>query len=347
MRKHLSIRIVWLMNLCILLSAQPQLLKPNSYTTVVLLKFISPDELIDNLQQQKQLGNDYMFQTKQGNVKFLVNKSTNQILLTGDSSAVLEAKNIIDFLDVAPRQIVIEAKIVELNNKRMAELGFDWQKFLDNTRIFAQPMIEVFHYKEESNGISTERKSTVFSSVAGITNNITVGDLLKIIQESGIGKITNIPKITTINNRTGILLDGSRITYVARYSSYANIYETSELTAGLYLEVTPSLGDNDYLRLDVTAKLTTLGEVIGGSPSELGQQVKNTVIIKNGQEFLLGSFKKLEKIKTKRKVPILGTILPFLFSRTLETESHKDFLVILKPQIIDLNTPEPPKIEEK
>lgn len=347
MRKHLSIRIVWLMNLCILLSAQPQLLKPNSYTTVILLKFISPDELIDNLQQQKQLGNDYMFQTKQGNVKFLVNKSTNQILLTGDSSAVLEAKNIIDFLDVAPRQIVIEAKIVELNNKRMAELGFDWQKFLDNTRIFAQPMIEALHYKEESNGISTERKSTVFSSVAGITNNITVGDLLKIIQESGIGKITNIPKITTINNRTGILLDGSRITYVARYSSYANIYETSELTAGLYLEVTPSLGDNDYLRLDVTAKLTTLGEVIGGSPSELGQQVKNTVIIKNGQEFLLGSFKKLEKIKTKRKVPILGTILPFLFSRTLETESHKDFLVILKPQIIDLNTPEPPKIEEK
>ncbi|MEO0095060.1 MAG: hypothetical protein ABIL46_09235 [candidate division WOR-3 bacterium] len=330
-----------------LISAQPPLAKQNLHTAILSLKFISPNELVDNLSGQRQLDENYILKTRYGEVKLLINNSTNQILVTGDSISVLEAKNMIEFLDVAPRQIVIEAKIVELNNERIAELGADWQKFLDRTNLFAQPNLHLSHYQREYDTQRNEENLYQFQFNGQIMSSITIGDFIKIIEESGIGKITNIPKITTINNKTGILLDGSRVTYVAHYSSYANIYETSELTAGLYLEVTPSLGNNEYLRLDVKAKVTTLGEVIGGSPSEFGQQVQNTVIVKNGEEFLLGSFKKTEKMKVKRKAPILGTILPFLFSRTSEIETSKDFLVILKPMVIDLNTIMPPKIEEK
>jgi type II secretory pathway component GspD/PulD (secretin) len=174
---------------------------------------------------------------------------------------------------------------------------------------------------------------------------ITVGDLLKIIQEAGIGKIISVPQIVTINNKEGTILDGDRITYVTRYSSYANIFETQEMTAGLYLSVIPSLGESGYLKLIVNAKVTSLGEAISGSPSETGQIIENTVIVKDGAEFLLGGFKKTEKSKFKRKVPILGTILPFLFSRTIEMETVKDFLIVLKPTVIDLKSPDIPKLK--
>ncbi|MEO0162350.1 MAG: hypothetical protein ABIL39_02850 [candidate division WOR-3 bacterium] len=347
MSKHFLKTFIFLLIVVFINSAQSQTQKQNLHTKIASLKFISPDELVDNLLKQRQLDDNYILKTKQGDVKLLVNNSTNQLLLTGDSISISEAKNMIEFLDVAPRQIVVEAKIVELNNSRMKELGFDWQKFLDNTRISEQLLVDAYQVKRQYQGNEAEEKSIHTALNGFIQHTISIGDLLKIIQENDIGKITNTPQIVTINNKTGILLDGSRVTYVARYSSYANIYETSELNAGLYLEVTPSLGDNDYLRLDVKAKITSLGEVIGGSPSELGQQVQNTVIVKNGQEFLLGSFKKTEKVKIKRKTPILGTILPFLFSRTYEVDTAKDFLVILKPIVVDLNPPVPPKIEEK
>ncbi|MEO0137129.1 MAG: hypothetical protein ABIL40_04240 [candidate division WOR-3 bacterium] len=347
MSKHFLKTFIFLLIVIFINSAQSQTQKQNLHTKIASLKFISPAELVDNLLKQRQLDDNYILKTKQGDVKLLVNNSTNQLLLTGDSISIYEAKNMIEFLDVAPRQIVVEAKIVELNNSRMKELGFDWQKFLDNTRISEQLLVDAYQVKRQYQGNEAEEKSIHTALNGFIQHTISIGDLLKIIQENDIGKITNTPQIVTINNKTGILLDGSRVTYVARYSSYANIYETSELNAGLYLEVTPSLGDNDYLRLDVKAKLTTLGEAIGGSPSELGQQVQNTVIVKNGEEFLLGSFKKAEKIKLKRRVPLLGTILPFLFSRTYEVDTAKDFLVILKPIVVDLNPPAPPKIEEK
>jgi len=327
---------------------EAQVIKQNLYTTVVSLKYIAPEELINELLKQKQLSDNYILKTKEGEVKFLVNKSTNQILLSGDSLSVLDALNKIGFLDVAPRQIVIEAKIVELNNERMEELGIDWQKLLDRTSIHSQGTVIITGRKYNSDGqLEYEYRDTQYGFSGGFQTGMLVSDLLKLIQDKSIGKITNIPRIVTINNRTGILLDGSRITYVARYSSYANIYETDELTAGLYLEVTPSIGENDYLKLDVNAKLTTLGEIIGGSPSELGQQVKNTVYVKNGEEFMLGSFKKIQKIKIRRKIPVLGTLLPFLFSSKSEIETYRDFLVIMKPLVIDFGKQEIPKIEEE
>jgi len=326
---------------------EAQMIKQNLYTTVVALKYIAPDELINEMLQQKQLNDDYILKTKEGEVKFLVNKSTNQILLSGDSLSVLDALNKISFLDVAPRQIVIEAKIVELNNERMEELGIDWQELLDRTGIYSQGEINITGRKSSKDDLEDKYKDTQYGFRGIFQTGMAVSDLLKLIQDKSIGKITNIPRIVTINNRAGILLDGSRITYVARYSSYANIYETDELTAGLYLEVTPSLGESDYLKLDVNAKLTNLGEIIGGSPSELGQQVKNTVYVKNGEEFMLGSFKKIQKIKIRRKIPILGTLLPFLFSTKSEVETYRDFLVILKPQVIDFSKQEIPKIEER
>lgn len=59
--------------------------------------------------------------------------------------------------------------------------------------------------------------------------------------------------------------------------------------------------------------MTELGPIIGESPSETGQMLENTVIVREGQPFLLGGLQRRETFQQTRKVPILGTILPFLF----------------------------------
>jgi type II secretory pathway component GspD/PulD (secretin) len=123
---------------------------------------------------------------------------------------------------------------------------------------------------------------------------------------------------------------------VTRYSSYTNLYETQEMTSGLYLEVTPSIGSSGYLKLDVKAKLTALGQAIGGSPSESGQILDNTVIVRNGGSVLLGGFKTEEEIKSKHGIPLLGRILPFLFSRVVNEVRTRDVLIVLTPTIVDL-----------
>lgn len=312
---------------------------------VVALQYISPSELMQELHVQYTFNENNEIILDGRIVHLTINRSINKVLLTGTENGVNSAKELIDFLDVPPRQIVIEAKIVEINNERLSELGMDWQTLIDNTYLYGSPE---FRWHEDvqdygSGEIQTTTKSYGIHMSTQV--HMPLGAFLKIIQDKGVGRIVNTPKIVTTNNQEGMILDGSRVTYVTRYSSYADVFETQEMTAGLSLAVTPSLGESGYLKLQINAKVTTLGQVISGSPSETGQIIENTVIVKNGEEFLLGGFNTTQTEKHKRKVPILGTILPFLFSRTKEISVTRDFLIVLKPSVIDLTSVEIPDIE--
>ncbi len=314
-------------------------------TEIVHLQYITPIELMEELTAQYTFDGRNEVMINDRTVHFTTNNATNQVMLTGDSNSISSALQLIRFLDVPSRQIVIEAKIVEINNEKLNELGMDWQILLDNTRLHAQPFMRESYNKQNLDGNIIENSQSMYSFDGNATASIYMGDFLKIIQEKEIGRVTNVPTIVTTNNKEGTILDGSRITYVTRYSSNSELFETQEMTAGLFLSVIPSLGESGYLKLQITAKLTKLGQIISGSPSETGQIIENTVIVKDGEEFILGGFKTTEKSKYTRKVPVLGSILPFLFSRTEDIEIMKDFLIILKPTVIDLNPVEIPELE--
>jgi type II secretory pathway component GspD/PulD (secretin) len=314
-------------------------------TEIVHLQYITPIELMEELTTQYTFGGRNEVVINGRTVHFTTNNATNQVMLTGDAHSISSALQLIEFLDVPARQIVIEAKIVEMNNEKLNELGMDWQYLLDRTDLQSMGHVDKMINERIIDDITYKDELTNYKMWHKTANYMNAGDFLKIIQEKEIGRVTNVPTIVTINNRKGTILDGSRITYVTRYSSHTDVYETQEMTAGLFLSVIPSLGESGYLKLQITAKLTELGQIISGSPSETGQIIENTVIVKGGEEFILGGFKTTEKSKYTRKVPLLGTILPFLFSRTEDIEIMKDFLIILKPTVIDLNPVEIPELE--
>ncbi len=322
----------------------------------VSLNYVSPDELLNSLSLNKDESGSYYLPINKKSVNIRFSYSSNTVLLTGNTFEVLYVNNIINLLDLPPRQIIIEAKIVEIDNEKSSEIGFDWQGLFDRTDINGLK----YSYSDRSNeqevkqeGTTSKIKSKVDESrISGtIGPEFKLGEILKILQENGTGKIINMPHIVTTNNREGTIFDGKRINYVAKASSYANILETNEITAGLMLKVTPSLGKAGYLNLNVLAKFTFLEYPQRGTnytvdtdmPIESGQTLKNNVIIKNEESLILGGFKKTEYITYEKKVPILGSILPFLFSQEVQVEATKDVLIILKPKIIDL---EPQKLPE-
>jgi len=326
-------------------------------TETVALKYLSPMELIESLMLKTSATENYELLLNNAVVQFRFNSANNEVLLTGYLPGINEAKKMIGLLDVPPRQIVIEVKILEVDNQKISDIGLDWQNLLDKVRVNASYNRNTSRNHDEYTFTEIDQSSSITSTntekVKGTDNdrhayyNIGLGpvypsDLIHLIQESGAGKIINVPCIVTINNRQGRILDGDRITYVNRYSSYSNLYETQEINAGLMLEVTPSLGQSGYLKLFVKAKLTTLGQLIAGSPSESGQILENTVIVKDKEPFLLGSFKQTRTQKVKRRFPLLGYILPFIFSRNIDVETTRDVLVILTPNVIDLNSVEIP-----
>jgi type II secretory pathway component GspD/PulD (secretin) len=315
------------------------------------LSYLSPDEARTTLGLLPEAG-AAILELPEGRLQVRLNPATNQLLLAGDATAIAAARELVAALDVPPRQIVIEARIVEINLGKARELGLDWQTLLDNLSLGtewgynAQSLIS----DDETGTGSTSRRREDNGSwdktleVGSSYNRVQVGQMLRLVEESGAGEVKNMPQILTINNRLGEILDGSHVVYAARYANRSELFETEELSSGLYLGVTPSLGAGGLLTLDVTAKLTELLPFINNSTAtplgEQGQIVKNRVLTRDGQTVLLGGLRRTEIRKETRRVPVLGWVLPFLFSRQVDVDISRDVLILLTPRVVDLNVPQ-------
>ena len=64
--------------------------------------------------------------------------------------------------------------------------------------------------------------------------------------------------------------------------------------------------------------------------------VENTVVVKDGETVLLGGFQRTTERTSKRRFPVLGYILPFLFSHESKEQIVTQSFVVLTPRVVDL-----------
>lgn len=275
------------------------------------------------------------------------NDGANLLVLSGDPADVAVVAELVRQVDVAPRQIEIDVKLVDINRTMARDLGIDWESVVEQAspsvgwQYTQQKVDDTTKYLRDPQTPSTEHRQSEEESnrrqfLAG--SHLDVGSALSFLDESGAANVRNAPRILTVNNRRATILDGQRVTYVTRYSSYTNLYQTDSLDTGVRLSVVPSLGESGYLTLEVEAELTSLSGDISGSPVKDGQIVENTVVVKSGQTVLLGGLTRSLQSVSHRRFPVLGHILPFLFSREVKTESVMESYVLLTPRVVDLGT---------
>lgn len=261
------------------------------------------------------------------------NDSANLVVFSGTADDVAAATALAKEFDIAPRQIELEARVVEVDTDRAQRLGIDWNRL--NVGGFATWNADYQNQTQkvsnESGGFSSGGKAHMVNrATRGLANaQASLSTTFELLESEGAATSRDAPRVVTLNNREATILDGSRVTYVTRYSAYSNLYETQSMDAGLRLRVTPSLLESGLMRLDLEAELTSLGMDVSGSPTKRGQIVRNTIMARDGQTVLLGGFSRASDSKDSRRFPFLGRVLPFLFSREGEShERHETFLVL-------------------
>ena len=312
-------------------------------TRVLTVKpqYLPPAELAGILGVRDRGGHD-LLEWRTGDMAHSVevrrHDGANLLILSGPAADVEAVEAMIKAVDMPPRQILLEAKIVEVDRDRATDMGFDWSQITATVGAHASEDVRFQKSVDEFGpGLTftgrdkTHRRESILRASGDVFGN------LRLLEQAGAATFRDAPRILTLNNRRATILDGQRVTYITRYSSYTNLFETDTLDAGLTLSVLPSLGESGYLTLDVTAELTSLSSNISGSPVKDGQIVENTVLVKNGETVLLGGFERTSETRTKRRFPGLGTILPFLFSREIVNKSNRESFVALTARVVDMN----------
>ncbi|WP_198117448.1 type II secretion system protein GspD [Massilia rhizosphaerae] len=225
-------------------------------------------------------------------------------------------------IDTAPRQVMIEAKILEVTLDDSENFGIDWTKVLKNgTKIGVGGLAQQGQPGLFFNYISCHCDFTAYLSALSTKNKV---------------RTLATPKLLALENEEAGITIGDELGY--RVTTTINNV-TSEsvqfLDTGVILHVTPSVDADGRIALKVRPEVSS-GSVLNGVPSKKTTQVTTQLVAEDGQSILIAGLIKSSATQQRTGVPVLGDIpvLGNLFANSERHGSLTETVVVITPHLL-------------
>jgi len=275
-----------------------------------------------------------------------VDERTNTLLIRDTAKSIEDIKRMVTILDVAIRQVVIEARMVTVNDNLNEELGIRWGATNTDGEGTSSGSLEgVDTARGGSVPSLTDRLNvnlpvatpagTIAFQVARLANGTILDLELSALEKESKGEVIASPRITTANQKEAYIEQGVEIPYQEAASSGAT--STQFKKAVLSLTVTPHITPDDKIILDLVVTQDTVSEVKSGlAPAIDTQRIGTQVLVNNGETIVLGGIYQQAIINTVSKIPVLGDVpyLGWLFRTTSQLNQKKELLIFVTPRIV-------------
>jgi type IV pilus assembly protein PilQ len=285
--------------------------------------------------------------------RIAVDARTNTLLVQDTADQIESIVQTLSRLDVAVRQVQIEARIVIARDTASQELGIDWGLsgrgavkgiFDRNDKLYfgGQGGNDASTGVANRGGLSIDMGSAVNPSSA-LSFGYLAGDILldlelRALESEGKSETISQPRVITANQRTAVIKQGTEIPYQEAASSGAT--STSFKEAVLSLEVTPQITPDNRIIMDLVINNDTVADQsFDGAPAIDTNQIETQVLVDDGATVVLGGILTTEQVRSLFKTPLLGDIpvLGNLFRYTENTNDKVELLVFITPKILDDN----------
>ncbi len=301
-----------------------------------------------------------------------IDERTNTLLLQDTADRLADIRRLVQTLDIPVKQVLIEARIVIVNDDFSRELGvrfggafvgnygssdglmFVGSRGLDTDPGNTGPIINPT--SPGGAGLSGTQVTTPtvndrymvnlpIANPAGrlamtLLDSDYVVDLeITAAQREGRGEVVSAPRVITANGKEAVIEQGTEIPYQESASSGATTTQFKK--AVLSLKVTPQITPDDRVILDLTVSKDSVGQLLpsatGGSvPSIDTRTITTQVLVNDGQTVVLGGILETERRDTVNKVPFLGDVpgLGYLFRSKSKTDNKDELLIFVTPKIL-------------
>lgn len=282
---------------------------------------------------------------------FTVNRMTGTIIVTASKQNLDRVEQYIDAVKkVINRQVLIEAKIIEVQLSGGLQFGIDWTQVFKNWRGVGPIAIG-------QTGFSSviQQGSPAFNvNVSG--SNFTA--LLQALQQQGEVRTLSNPRVNIMNGQTSLLSVGRSQTFISNVATSTITSGTTPVTtftigtssvlSGIILGIVPYINDSGEISLTITPIISNLVQLTNSSVGQTGNQTQislptvdlrelsTTVKVRDGQMVIIGGLISKSENMQKNKTPGLGDI-PIagnLFTSVDNTESKSELVVVLQPVIL-------------
>jgi type IV pilus assembly protein PilQ len=285
----------------------------------------------------------------------------NNILFVQDTEQKLkEVRKLIRKLDIANKQVLVEAKIViadsSFGRDLGAKFGVKYRKnngngalgigntLLDsNSKAMNTDTVGVIPAMTSlaSQGINSVAPGVIGLTLLNMATGNGLGLELSALEQNNKGKVLSTPRLLTADNKKATIEQGTEVPYVTPGS--ANSPPTvSFKKAVLKLDVTPQIAPNGKVVLDLNIRKDTIGQLIpiqggGQIPSIDTKNINTLVTVNNGQTVVLGGVYEISNSDDLSKIPFFGDI-PFLgnlFKHTNKSETKGELMIFITPYVIE------------
>ena len=285
-----------------------------------------------------------------------VDERTNTLLVKDTADVIDHIKDMIKVLDVAVKQVVIEARMVTVTDGVDDALGIRWGvtdvnssasvsgklEGLDTAATGSTPAIKDRLNVNLAATPSTGTAASIAFQVAKLTDGSLLDLELSALENENKAEIISSPRVTTANQKEALIEQGYEIPYNESASSGATTVAFKK--AVLSLKVTPQITPDNNVILDLHVTQDDIYKDVstgnGGTAVALSTQAINTqVLVKNGETLVLGGIYNRSIKKTVSKVPVLGDIpgVGILFRSTTNANTKKELLIFVTPKIVTGN----------
>ena len=288
---------------------------------------------------------------------------TNQLFVTDTPAKLEEVRQLLLTLDVAVRQVMIEARIVEASDTfgrslgvrlggtdlRAGRGGDGGYGIGGNNRVaFGTSYANAIASSGAGGTVATSGNFvnlpaqgvggydpasfavSIFNSAANRFLNLEISAL----EADGKGKIVSSPRVVTADQTKASIEQGTEFPYPVTAPNGGTVIAFKK--AVLKLEVTPQITPEGNIILDLDVNKDSPGEVLNNVRAINTKQIKTQVLVENGGTVVIGGIFELFEDEAESKVPLLGDLpaVGNLFKNRTRSTRKQEMLVFITPKVI-------------
>jgi type IV pilus assembly protein PilQ len=308
-------------------------------TKVIQLNYAKPDDVKKTVDQVRTA------EGRTGNTS--VDLKNNAVVVTETLEGMTATENLVAQLDQRPQQVLIEAKLVEVNAGTTFDYGVQWSNYgqqnatiggQQGTNTYGSPVgytsttsnVPFSTLQSGANGglypVGASGQGTGVSlpadnifgalTLGRITNSYIINATISAAASEQKAKILSDPKIATLNNQSATINVTSQIPYVTSNVSptAGTVTQTvNYVTEGITLTVTPTINTDGRILLVIQPNVsqpsaTAAANTQTGAPAIDSRNANTTVLVRDGETVVIGGLISDTASDTISKVPFFGDI---------------------------------------
>jgi pilus assembly protein CpaC len=251
------------------------------------------------------------------------------------------------FVPNGDKQVALHVRVAEVNNNAQREIGFDFLGQHNGSGGFWQGGLYTTKVSSPSIPLAVGPGTDGFLHYEPAAGNWFLQTQWKALEEAGdLRTLANSTLMARSGEKASFLAGGEIAIPIA--SGAAGVGGATAVTIewkefGVKLNFTPTVEENNSITLKVAPEVSQIDfssalSLSGFSiPSLISRKASTTVNLNAGEHLVIGGLKQMEKVKTVRRIPVLGRIplLGFFFTNTRTENVERDLLVVVSPELVE------------